>query len=189
MKLNRKKISNIVFLIFIILILNPGTRSWFATPQAWIMRQLAFSPSIENVSDRINVPNYNWNLKGINSEDINFTALKGKVIFVNFWATWCAPCRAEMPMIQSLYTDYKDKIAFILVTSDNEKKVETFLKNNKYNLPMYNMLSREPKQFATRSIPASYLLDKNGNIIISKIGAANWNSDKVRKTLDELIKQ
>jgi len=153
------------------------------------MRQIAFSPSIESIDNREAVSNYTWKLKGLTTNDLDFTSAKGKVVFVNFWATWCPPCRAEMPMIQKLYDDYKDKIEFVFVTTDSKEKVESFYKKNSYDLPTYTMVTNSPKEFEVSSIPASYLLDKNGNIVISKVGAADWNSNKVRKLLDELLLQ
>ena len=181
LKLNRKYISNIVFVIAVVVLLYPPSREWF-------MRQIAFAPSIENLENSEKINSYNWQLRGLNAENINFNELENKVVFVNFWATWCPPCRAEMPMIQELYNDYKDKIEFVFVTSESWETVEKFYVKNNYNLPSYNSISLPPEKFTeTNSIPASYLIDKKGNILISKTGSANWNSDKVRDLLDELI--
>ncbi len=181
LKLNRKYISNIVFVIAVVVLLYPPSREWF-------MRQIAFAPSIENLENSEKINSYNWQLRGLNTENINFNELENKVVFVNFWATWCPPCRAEMPMIQELYNDYKDKIEFVFVTSESWETVEKFYVKNNYNLPSYNSISLPPEKFTeTNSIPASYLIDKKGNILISKTGSANWNSDKVRDLLDELI--
>jgi len=182
MKIKKNHIYNILFVILLGLIVYPNSRTWF-------MRQLAFSPSVESVNDREMLSDYTWQLKGLTANDLDFSSTKGKVIFVNFWATWCPPCRAEMPMIQKLYDDYKDKVEFVMVTTDTKKKVESYYKKNDYNLPTYGMLSREPQQMVTTSIPASYLIDKKGNIVISKVGAADWNSAKVRKLIDELLSQ
>lgn len=182
---NKKTLSpsNIIFAIVLVLMLYPPTREWF-------MRQIAFSPSIENVDESEKLDTYYWDLKGLNTESLNFEELNDKVVFVNFWATWCPPCRAEMPMIQSLYDDYKDKVAFVFVTNENWPTVEGFFNKNNYNLPTYNSVSVPPNKFTeTNSVPASYLLDKNGNILISKVGTANWNSDKVRRLLDKLISE
>lgn len=179
-KLNKKSISNIIFVLAVALLLYPPSREWF-------MRQIAFSPSIKKESTE-KIDTYNWQLNGLNTESINFNKLKDKVVFVNFWATWCPPCRAEMPMIQDLYNDYKDKIAFVFVTNESWETVEKFYLKNEYNLPTYNSVSAPPSKFTeTNSIPATYLLDKNGNILISKTGSANWNSSKVRNLLDDLI--
>lgn len=175
--------SNIIFVIVLALMLYPPSREWF-------MRQIAFSPSIENVDESEKMDTYNWELAGLNTESLNFNELEGKVVFVNFWATWCPPCRAEMPMIQELYNDYNDKIEFIFVTNENWQTVETFFNKHQYNLPVYNALSTPPNKFTeTNSIPASYLIDQNGHILISKTGSANWNSEKVRNLIDELLKK
>lgn len=177
----KKSFSNLLFIIVIGLLLYPPTREWG-------MRQIAFSPSVENNETADTIKSYNWNLKGLNTETINFSEFEDKVIFVNFWATWCPPCRAEMPMIQDLYDDYKDKIAFVFVTTENWNTVSAFFNKNGYDLPAYNSISNPPQKFTeTNSIPATYLLDKDGTILISKVGAADWNSSKVRKLLDELI--
>ena len=155
---NKKNISNIVFVIAIGLLLYPPTREWG-------MRQLAFTPSVENSENAEILDSYNWDLKGLNVESVNFNEFEGKVIFVNFWATWCPPCRAEMPMIQKLYNDYKDKVAFVFVTNENWNIVKPFFDKNGYNLPVYNSISLPLQKFTeTNSIPASYLIDKSGAI-------------------------
>ncbi len=179
--LSRKSISNVIFVIAVALLLYSPSREWF-------MRQIAFAPSVKNVEKSDKIDSYNWNLQGLNTQSINFSDLKNKVVFVNFWATWCPPCRAEMPMIQKLYNDYKDKVAFVFVTTENWNTVEQFFNKNEYDLPVYNSSGLPPNKFTeTNSIPASYLIDKEGNILISKVGAANWNSKKVRNLLDDLI--
>ncbi|WP_299527731.1 TlpA disulfide reductase family protein [uncultured Lutibacter sp.] len=178
---SKKVLSNLLFLIAIGLLLYPPTREWG-------MRQIAFAPSVENTENAETLNSYNWDLKGLNVESVNFKEFENKVIFINFWATWCPPCRAEMPMIQKLYNDYKDKVAFVFVTNEDWNTVQPYFDKNEYDLPVYNSLSSPPKNFTeTNSIPASYLIDKNGTILISKVGAADWNSNKVRKLLDDLI--
>lgn len=180
-KLNKKSVSNIIFVIAIAVLLYPSSREWF-------MRQIAFAPSIKNVDKSEKLSSNDWSLKGLNTESINFRELENKVIFVNFWATWCPPCRAEMPMIQKLYADYKDKVSFVFVTNEDWGKVEVFFNKNGYDLPVYNSLSLPPDSFTkTNSIPATYLIDKSGNILIAKTGSADWNSNKIRELLDELV--
>ena len=179
-RINRKSISNIVFALVVLMLLYSPSREWF-------MRQMAFAPT-SNIESTNNIGSYNWNLNGLNTKNLNIETLEDKVIFVNFWATWCPPCRAEMPMIQELYNDYKDKVAFVFVTNESWPTVNKFFQKNGYSLPVFNSASSPPKKLTeTNSIPASYLIDKKGNIIIDKVGAANWSSNKVRNTLDKLL--
>ena len=178
---SKKSMSNILFVIAIGLLLYPPTREWG-------MRQIAFSPTVKSSDNTEVVSTYNWELKGLNTTNANFSELKNEIIFVNFWATWCPPCRAELPMIQKLYDDYKGKVKFIFITNEDWTTVAKFFKDKGYDLPVYNSLSAPPNNFTkTNSIPATYLIDKKGNILISETGAADWNSTKVRKLLDDLI--
>ncbi len=137
MKKIKKNISNIVFIIIIGLMFYSPTRAYF-------IRFISFSPSEINVKEQQQLSSYNWHLKGLNSDNIDFNTLKDKVVFVNFWATWCPPCIAEMPEIQKLYNDYKNKVVFLFVTNDNWKKVNKFYTENNYNLPTYTPLTQTP---------------------------------------------
>ena len=182
MKLNKKMWSNIIFVIVIAALIYPNSR-------AFIMRQLAFAPSVSSVAKSPTLQDYNWQLQGLNTANINFESLKEEVVFVNIWATWCPPCRAEMPLIQKLYDDYKDKVKFVMVTSDTEQKVTSYYKEHSLDLPTYNMQTREPSLFTTRSIPATFIVSKNGKVVVSTVGAADWNSKKIRKLLDKLLSE
>jgi len=180
MKIKKKTLSNIAFVIIIGLLLYPPTKSYF-------IRLVSFSPSVENVKDQKELTNYNWQLKGLNTQNIDFNTLQDKVVFINFWATWCPPCVAEMPSMQKVYDDYKDKVAFLFVTNENWGKVSKFYKKNGYDLPTYNQLTKSPTLFESSSIPITFVVNKKGKIVIRKTGAANWNSKKTRKLLDDLI--
>ena len=181
MKFTKKTISNIVFVVIIGLLLYLPTKVYF-------IRLISFSPSTIDVEERESLKSYNWNLKGLNTHNIDFNETKGKVVFINFWATWCPPCIAEMPSVQSLYDDYKDKVTFIFVSNEDWSTIDNFYKLKGYNLPTYNKLSNIPEQLKSKSIPATFIIDKKGNIVTDKKGPADWNSTKVRELLDELIK-
>ncbi|WP_196888608.1 TlpA family protein disulfide reductase [Aureivirga sp. CE67] len=180
---NKKKlISNILFIGLIVLLIIPSTK-------AKILQFISMSPSVENVEDRKTLSNHGWNLKGVTSDNLNFKDTEDKVVLVNFWATWCPPCVAEMPSLQKLYNDYKDKVVFVFVSNEEPQKIKGFLKKNEYDLPIYSGLSKTPKELESSSIPATFLISKNGKIVIDKKGAADWNTSKVRKTIDELLAQ
>jgi peroxiredoxin len=94
-----------------------------------------------------------------------------------------------MPSIQKLYVDYQDKIVFLFVTTDSFEKANAFLIKENLTLPVYQSLINPPIEMESSTIPATYLIDQQGNVILAKIGTANWNSDSFREKLDELLKK
>lgn len=144
------------------------------------------SPSVENKEKQTILESYDWKLKDENENIFDFENARGKVVLINFWATWCPPCIAEMPSLQALYTDYQDKVVFLFVTSDDYNDINPFMDKNNYNFDVLRPATRA-SLFDVPSIPRTFLIDKNGTIIIDESGAANWNSDKVRTTIDALL--
>ncbi len=155
--------------------------------QILLTRIFSFSPGVVKVEDRVQVASYHWNLHGVNTESMNFDQAKDKVVLLNYWATWCPPCIAEMPSLQKLYNDYKDKVVFLFVTNETDEDISKFMNAKEYNYPVYRVLSEHPKPFVNNPIPQTYLIDKKGNIVMDKSNAWNWNSDTVRETIDNLL--
>jgi thiol-disulfide isomerase/thioredoxin len=125
---------------------------------------------------------YDFTLDKLNGGVLDVEELKGKVVFINFWATWCPPCIAEMPSIQELYDKYKDNpdIAFIIlnVEGPQEKKVDKFLKKKGYTFPIYFPNATQiPKVYESNGIPTTFVIDKEGYIAYKKVGMANYDSD------------
>lgn len=186
MKYIRKQGSNLLFvLVLVLLLFTPvGTYVKVKLNQAklWFV-----NPSTIEIAKREVISNFNWNLVDDEGKQINFQQMEGEVVLINFWATWCPPCIAEMPSLQELYADYGKRIKFLFVANDQPQKVSSFLKENGYNLPVYYAKSEVPKELYSRSIPATFLIDDQGNIVMKEIGSSNWNSQNVRKQIDELI--
>ena len=186
MKISKSRLKNIIFFIVIGALLIPQTRQPI---QIFLHKGLAFfSPSTINESKQVRLVNYNWKLKDENNVILNFGDVKGKVVLLNFWATWCPPCIAEMPSMQLLYNDYKDKIEFVFVSNEEFSKINKFLIQKDYSFKVYNPVTDYPETFDVTSIPRTFLIDKTGNIVIDKNGAANWNSESVRATIDDLLR-
>ena len=180
----KKHWSNILLIAFLVLIIIPQTGMPI---QVFVQRFISFSPSEKSEEEREMLQDYNWNLKQLNSEEVSFSQSKEKVVIVNFWATWCPPCVAEMPSFQKIYDDYGTKVDFYFVTSEKPEKIEKFMKKNSYTLPIYIQTSEAPKQLQYSVLPTSYLISKSGKIIIEEEGAADWNSSKMRALLDKLL--
>ncbi|WP_340065423.1 TlpA disulfide reductase family protein [Ascidiimonas aurantiaca] len=187
MKVTRGRLINIFFILLIVALVYPPTGREI---KAIAHRIVALSPFITKESDRMEVLDYNWVLKEMETGNtFNMKEARGKVVLVNLWATWCPPCIAEMPSLQKLYDDYKDKVVFLFVTDESARKVNVFMEKNGYDLPIYNSVSKIPAELYSRSIPATYLLDGNGKIVIKKKGAADWNSKAVREQIDLLLEE
>jgi Thiol-disulfide isomerase and thioredoxins len=125
----------------------------------------------------------------MSSEKVNLSRSEGKVILINFWATWCPPCVAEMPYLQKLYETYKDEVDFYFVTSEVRDKLQLFLDKKGYDIPVYIPLEREPDLLENTSLPTTFLISQTGEIIIRKVGAASWNNEAIHELLDELLDQ
>lgn len=184
MKLLKSQRSNLLFFGVLALIFFTPLRGII---QEQVARLISFSPSMEDIDDRVTLDTYSWNLEGINTSDFNFNDAKGKIVLINFWATWCPPCRAEMPSLQSLYNDYKGRVVFVFLTNEEPSKVIKYLDKEQFDIPSFNQLSNAPNEFSVSSIPVTYVIDKEGTIVVHKVGPADWNSDKFRSVLDALI--
>lgn len=134
------------------------------------------------------VNNYDWTLESSDGESLNMEQYEGDVVLINFWATWCGPCVEEMPDLQKLYTEYNDRVTFLFVARDKRNRVANFIVKNNYNFPVYFESGLTPKQFYHTSIPATYIIGKNGIIEMAKTGSYNWNSKSVKELLDNLLK-
>ena len=128
--------------------------------------------------------------KSAEGELVNLSELRNKVVFVNFWATWCPPCIAEMPSIQELYTAYKDndQVVFLMVDVDNNlKRSVKFMKNGKYDLPVHTPASPIPPAFLGSAIPTTLVLNKQGEVVFKHEGMGNYAAPEFGSFMDELI--
>jgi thiol-disulfide isomerase/thioredoxin len=130
---------------------------------------------------------YIWELEDMDSITFNFETQKGEVVFLNFWATWCPPCVAEMPSLQKLHDAYKDKVTFMFVAQDEPERVSKFLKKKGYDLPVYYSRTQRPDVLTSKTIPTTYIIDRHGKIILAEVGSTDWYSEETRRILDNLI--
>ncbi|NND79862.1 MAG: redoxin family protein [Maribacter sp.] len=184
MKFSKKQWINGVFIIGILLILF--TPVGFHA-RVFVGRLLATSAAVLKTELQVPVENYNWQLTDANGTNFNFADAKGKVVLINFWATWCPPCVAEMPSLQKLYNDYSDKVIFMFVAQDKVEAVSAFMAKKEYTFPVFYSKTKAPGVLSSKTIPTTYVINKEGKISIAKTGVANWNSDKTRAVLDRLL--
>ncbi|MDB5262341.1 MAG: alkyl hydroperoxide reductase [Adhaeribacter sp.] len=115
-------------------------------------------------------------------------SLKGKVIFMNFWATWCPPCIAEMPNIQSLYEKVKsENIAFVMVSLDDDPaKAQKFINRKKFTFPVYTPNGALPPVYAGQVIPTTFVISPDGRIVARKDGMADYDNQEFREFLQNM---
>ncbi|MDR0586891.1 MAG: TlpA family protein disulfide reductase [Treponema sp.] len=115
---------------------------------------------------------------------------RGKVLFLNLWATWCGPCRSEMPSMEKLYRRFRDKGLEILAVNIQEQKadVEAFMRRNKLNFPVVlDEDGRIARQYGVTGIPTSYILDRQGRVILRLVGSINWDDPKIFVAFEALL--
>lgn len=111
---------------------------------------------------------------------VNLADLKGKKVFVNIWASWCGPCRAEMPSIEKLYSKAdKSKTAFVLLSLDeNPENGMRFVQKSKLAAPVYFPGENLPAIFNVQSIPTTFIFDEKGKLIRRINGGENYDSNE-----------
>jgi len=161
-----------------------------------LMKVGLFQPDIpENLKENSvpiqQAPSKQVSFTDVKGKTINLSDQKGKVVFMNFWATWCPPCIAEMPSINGLYLKYKDNknVIFIMVDVDGKIEASTaFMQKRKFNLPVYIPASEIPQDYFSGSMPTTVILDKQGNIAFHHTGGADYENPKVSAFIDKLIR-
>ena len=123
-----------------------------------------------------------FTLKNEQNEDVTLSQFKGKPVFINFWASWCPPCKVEMPFIQQAYEKYNDQVVFLgvnLTFNDSKAEAIQFMKDNGYQMPL--LFDENPDQSKTiaalyraNSIPTSVFIDKEGVIQNIHLGAMDY---------------
>jgi len=181
--ISKENRNNLIWIVLIlVLVFTPiGFHA-----KVYLNRLLSFSPSVIT-EDPQHIADYDWKLYDLNGRIFNFRQYEGKVVLVNFWATWCAPCIAEMPSLVSLYEAYSDQVQFVFLASDDSDNVTTYLAKTQYELPVFFSASQRPQEFSSNKLPTTYLIDRNGQIVVNKTGAADWDSAKVTALLDKLL--
>lgn len=128
--------------------------------------------------------------KNEKGEVVSLDELKGKAVFINFWATWCPPCIEEMPSIQTLYNKFKDNkdIVFLLVDVDNNiESASKFMEKRELDMPLYVPNSEIPSSYLAGAIPTTVILDKKGNIDVRLEGGRDYSTPAIAEALQSLI--
>ena len=176
----------LMVLSLVVLTVSPSAKSW-------VMQQL-LSTGVFNVDiNKESVSNTpaNTSFSFTNSQGIvtSTASLKGKVVFINFWASWCPPCRAEMPSLNELYNKLKDddRFVFLFINEDDDNmKAKQYLDKSRYDIPLFRRSGNIPPEIFNGTLPTSVVLNKEGKIVFHHTGMAGYNTDHFINQLKEL---
>jgi thiol-disulfide isomerase/thioredoxin len=126
-----------------------------------------------------------FSLQDINGNAVNLQSLKGKKLFVNLWASWCPPCKREMPSIEKLYHSVdSNKVKFLLVSFDDAfEKAKKYVSSKKLQLPIYYPMENPPALFNVDGIPATFIFSESGELIKRIDGSEDYNTAQYKSLL------
>ena len=187
-KRKKPKISNLIFMVFLLLLIIPQTRMPIQVSVHKLISKLI--PVTIEETNREMISYDSWTLYSNTGKRIDFSNFENRVVVINFWATWCPPCVAEMGSLNELYKRYKneEELRFLFISNEKDSIVAQFLEKNRYDFEVFSSLSEPPKALEVSSIPRTFIINKSGEIIVDKSGAADWNSKKVNDLIKSLIK-
>ena len=144
------------------------------------------------VHDGRQTPAPDFSLPTPEGKTVALTQLRGKVVFLNFWATWCPPCRVEMPSMERLYKEFKDQGLVILAIDMGEspKLVSRFMSEFRLSFPaLLDVDMRVAALYRVRGIPATFLIDRNGRMVGAAVGPRDWASPEAKALIRLLLEQ
>ncbi|MEE9191149.1 MAG: TlpA disulfide reductase family protein [Candidatus Aerophobetes bacterium] len=131
-----------------------------------------------------------FTLKTLKGETVSLEDYRGRLIFLNFWATWCGPCRAEMPSMQRLWEEFKEEDFVILAINIQEesKLVSSFMNERGLSFPvLLDEKGKVARTYGVRGIPTTFFLNPEGEIIGKAVGARDWDSEESFQLIEELL--
>ena len=186
--LKKRGLSILFYALLIIFIVSPSAKSW-------LLEQLIsiglFNASIGK-TESLNKISANIDFTYLDGEGNKLTiaSLKGKIVIINFWASWCPPCRAEMPSLEGLYKKLRgdDRFVFLFINEDeNKTKSAVYLDKNNFIIPVYSRSGEISSAVFSGTLPTTIVLDKSLKVVFKYEGMAGYNTDKFIQQLKELL--
>ena len=165
---------------------------FFETACVSILKYENRAPNLKKsqCSVKLSESDLSYSFKSLSGQKVMLNTFKGKVIFINHWATWCSPCIKEMPSLSQLYKTVKEQpIVFLFISNESKDHVENFVqKHSLSGLQFYTSVKAEkPRIFDNNTWPTTYIIDKNSNLVIKHTSTSNWSHQSVTSYLKKLI--
>lgn len=146
---------------------------------------------VDDTVPRVGQPLADFTLPDLHGQSVQLAALRGKVVFVNVWATWCPPCVEEVPALSKFWEKYRGRDDLVLYTVSEDKDwktIDDFSTKNPNTLPVYRDLnSATAQRFGSSQYPETYIVNKNGRVIYRVQGAIEWSDAAIQQRIDQLL--
>lgn len=188
-QLGARAINFILFALLLVFLLNGEAK-------VWLLRQLVaiglFTPEIKKEADNKHTSS---NASSFSFQDSNGNVkttsdLKGKVVFINFWASWCPPCRAEMPSLKRLYNELRNdnRFVFLFINEDDDlATAKEYLQKNGFDMPLYFRTTSMPSAIFSGTLPTTVVVDAKGNIVMKHEGIGAFDTPEFISQLRKLL--
>ena len=185
--LKKNGLTILLTVFLLLMIFSPGAKSWVLQQlvSVGLFKAEIKKEGLNNLPE--SAPFYFTDSAG---NTATTAGLKGKVVFINFWATWCPPCRAEMPSLEELYGKLKNDNRFVFLfinEDDDQSKAKQYLEKNNFTIPLYYPSGDIPKEIFSGTLPTTIVIDKEGKIVLKHEGMAGYNTPGFIKQLKDLL--
>lgn len=186
--LKKNGFTTLLIVFLVLMLVSPGAKSWVLQKlvSTGLFRAHIQQEGVSGVTTTETAFRFVNEKGAVNATD----SLRGKVVFINFWASWCPPCRAEMPSLQRLYERFKNdnRIVFLFMNEDDDKaKAIAFLRENNYSFPILSSTGPVGASVFNGTLPTTVVMDKTGKLVMKHSGMADYDSDAFLAQLKALF--
>ncbi len=184
-----KKYAAIYAVLFVAAILIMVDH-YYETPVT--LADVQLPPGVDTEKSAVGFKAPAFTVRNLKGNRVQLADHKGKVVILNLWATWCGPCRVEMPGMEKLYRRYRSEGLEILAVSldkGSPDKVQTFADEYQLSFPiLLDLDGQVESRYTSFTIPTTYVIDKKGMVVAEVDGAKNWESEETFEALEYLLK-
>ncbi|MEQ9188524.1 MAG: TlpA disulfide reductase family protein [Cryomorphaceae bacterium] len=176
------KITDVLFLLLILAFLTKDGRILL---QRGMLMSGLFSSLEANAEVPIATDTWQWSVRDADGKRYLLSDFKGEPIFLNFWATWCPPCNAEMPYMLEMIEAMGDELVFILATAESAEVVDAFLEKKGWDAPVYFIDAQPVNELQYTSLPTTFVISADGTVIHRSQGMRKWTAEGLREMLGD----
>lgn len=150
------------------------------------LRAQAGPTTAEGAPAFLSAADFDWKLLRADGSEFRLADLRGEVLFINVWASWCAPCVEELPSIEAL-RDSVPEVEFLAVSPERPERARAWLEERRLRLPVYFEASERPAVLGLTMVPTTFVVDRAGAIMLVWRGATDWDRPEARAMLRALV--